>query len=269
MNEVVGGKGRAGVAGGLDGTGREKGGRLGPENEQAGNRGPVPPLFVSGRDAGVAEQIKPGDGRRAAKEGFEAVLVEVGDGRGEHGLFVEDVLTASLLEESGEFRGREVALRGTDPLVIAPARRAVHVEAAGNFRQEQVFVLSIVTGKHLLADDRPNRRFAVVRSDVENPVLDGIDLRGRNPLHNARVIDAEQHDAPLRVGERNQFAGQVFGVRRRHAPRPEADLLELGASIFSGPELVQYLFSTVEHDVTWRDWVGGGIGVLRRSHRPR
>ena len=43
VNEIVGGKRRACVAGRLDGTGREKGGRLGAENEQAGDRGPVPP----------------------------------------------------------------------------------------------------------------------------------------------------------------------------------------------------------------------------------
>jgi len=56
----------------------------------------------------------------------------------------------------------------------------------------------------------------------------------RNPAHGARIVDAEEHDAAVGVGERHQLARELFGIGGRHASFPEADVLELGPAVLAG-----------------------------------
>ena len=126
------------------------------------------------------------------KNRFKAVAVEVVDGRHEHGLVVEHVLAAPFLEQPGQFGRREVALRGTDAHVVASTRRPVDVEPARNLGQEHMPVVSGRVGKQDLAQDRSNRRLAIVRGDVDDPALDRVDARRRNPRHGAGIRDPEE-----------------------------------------------------------------------------
>ena len=62
MRQMVGRELRAGVAGGFYGAGRQEIRRLGGEREQPCHRRAILALFVWRGDAGVAQQIQPGDG---------------------------------------------------------------------------------------------------------------------------------------------------------------------------------------------------------------
>ena len=103
--------------------------------------------------------------------------------------------------------------------------------------------------EQILAQNRSDRRVAVVRGEVDDPVFDHIQALDRNPAHGAGVVDAKKHDAALGVGERHQLARELFGIGRRHASFPEADILELGAAVLAGAQLIQNLVSGVEHRV--------------------
>ena len=102
-------------------------------------------------------------------------------------------------------------------------------------------------GEKCLADDRSNRRIAVMGCDVEHPVFDRIDSCWRDAAHHARIVNAEEHEAAFGIREGNQLTGQLLGVGGDYASIPEAHFLELGAAVFSGPELIQYLISALEH----------------------
>jgi len=117
VDEVVGGQALTRIARRLDRTGGEELGGFRAEGQQAGDGGAVDAALVAERHAGVAEQVEPGDGGRASEEGLESVAVEVVDGGGQDGLLVEHVFASALLEQAGELRGREVALRGADAQV--------------------------------------------------------------------------------------------------------------------------------------------------------
>ena len=123
-----------------------------------------------------------------------------------------------------------------------------------------------------------SRRVAVVGRDIEKPVLDRIQSLRGNPARIARVIDAEEHDAPFSVRERNQLAGKLFGVGGQHAPVPEANLLELGSTVLTRSELVSDLLRGVEHrSVLPVEWLGTRVGACNSclsadpagSHRGR
>ena len=105
MNEIVRGQALTGVARRLNGAGGEALGGFGAEGQPAGDGGAVDAALVAERHAGVAEQVEPGDGRRASEEGLESVAVEVVDGGREDGLFVEHVRASALLEQAGELPG--------------------------------------------------------------------------------------------------------------------------------------------------------------------
>ena len=163
-----------------------------PKVEQAGDGGAVDAVLVPERHPRVAEQVEPGDRRRASEERFEAVAVEAVDGCRQHGLFVEHVLATPFLEQPGQLGRRKVARRGTDAHVVASARRPVDVEPARNLGQEHRSVVSARVGKQDLAQDRSNRRLAIVRGDVDDPALDRVDPRRRNPRHGAGIRNPEE-----------------------------------------------------------------------------
>ena len=127
MHQVIGGKARTTVAGGLDGPRRQEVGRLGREREQASHRRAVHAILVSEGHPSVAQQVQPRNGRRPLEERLESIAVEVLHGGGEHRLLVEHVLAASLLEEPGEFRRRKIPLGGPDPRIVAPTEYSVHI----------------------------------------------------------------------------------------------------------------------------------------------
>ena len=243
-------RGGTAIAGGFDGPRRQELGRLRREREQAGHRRAVDAVLVPERHPGVAQEIEPRDGRRPSEERLESIAVEVLHGGGEHGLLVEHVLSSSLLEQPGELRWREVTLGGPDARVVTTTRGSVHVQAARYLRQQNAVFAFLVIRQECLADDRPNRRIAVVGRDVENPMFDRIPLRRGDSVHRAGIIDSEEHDTPFRVRKSNQLAGKLFRVGGQHAPVPEANLLELGPPVLSRSELASNLLQCVEHRST-------------------
>ena len=154
----------------------------------------------------------------------------------------------------------------------------MHIQAARHLRQQNTVIAFFVVRQECLADDRTNRRIAVVGRDIEKPVLDRIQSPRWNPARGARVIDTEEHDAPFCVRKCNQLAGKLFRVGRRHGPVPEANFLELGSSVFSRPELVSDLLRSVEHQSALPvEWLGTRVGACNPcsgadpagSHRER
>ena len=63
-----------------------------------------------------------------------------------------------------------------------------------------------------LAQNRSNRRLAVVRGDVDDPVLDRVEALRRDAGHGAGIVDAEEDGAAGGVREPNQLTREVLGV---------------------------------------------------------
>ena len=138
----------------------------------------------------------------------------------------------------------------------------MHIQSAWHLRQQNAAIAFFVIRQECLADNRANWRIAVVGRDIEKPVLDRIPSLQGNPARIARVIDAEEHDTPFSVCKRNQLAGKLFRVGGWHGPVPEANLLELGSSVFSRPELVSDLLRGVEHRSTLPvEWLWTRVGA--------
>ena len=175
------------------------------------------------------------------------MAVEVVDGGGQDGLLVEHVFASALLEQAGELGGREVAPGGADAQVVAPAGRAVHVDAARYLGQKHMPFVAGGRREEDLAQNRSNRRLAVVRGDVGDPALDRVEARRRDAGHGAGIVYAEEDGAAVGVREGNQLTREVLGVGGQDAAVAEAEGLELGQTVLSGAELVQNPISRVEH----------------------
>ncbi len=269
MDEVVGRQARSPVAGGFDRSGSEEIGRLSGEHQQAGHGGAVRAVLVAYGHPRVAQQVEPGNRRRPSEERLKSVAVEVSHGCGEHRLLVEHVLASSLLKEPGELRRGKVPFRGPDADVVAPARGAMDVEPARDLRQKNAPVFAACRRQQCLADDRPDRWIAVVRRDVEQPLLDHVQSVGRDAGHCSGIVDPEEDRAALGIRERHQLAGQVFGVGRGHPPLAQAQLLEFGAAILPGANLLEHLRGAVEHRLTLPSWrYSAGFTAALRGGNP-
>ena len=185
-----------------------------------------------------------------AEERLESIAVEVVHGGGRHRLLVEYVLAAPLLEQSGKFRRHQVSFGGPDSYVVAPTRGSVHVQSPGNHRHQDPVIDTAVTREQHLADDRSDRRVAVVGCDVEKPVLCRIQTLVRNPAHPARIIDTKEDGTPCGVRERDELTSELFRIGRQHASIPETHLLELGATVLTRAKLIQNLLLGIEHPTT-------------------
>ena len=227
VDEIVGGEASTSVARGFDGPRRQELGRLRREDEQASHRRAVQAVLIPEGHSGVAQKVEPGNRRQSPEERLESIAVKVPHGGGMHRLFVEHVLAAPLLEKPGKLRRREVPLGGPDPYVVTTTRCSVHIQSAWHLRQQNTVIAFFVVRQECLADDRANRRIAVVGRDIEKPVLDRIPFLRGNPARRARVIDTEEHNAPFGVRKRNQLAGKLLRVGGQHASVPETNLLEL------------------------------------------
>ena len=95
-----------------------------------------------------------------------------------------------------------------------------------------------VVRQKCLADDRPNRRIALVGREVEKPMFDRPSLSGEIPRAALESSTPRNTTPPFGVRKRNQLAGNLFGVGRQYAPVPDTNLVELGSSVLSRPELV-------------------------------
>ena len=250
MDQIIGGQAGSAVARGLDGPGFEEVGRLRREDEQTGDGRAVRPVLVPERHPRVSQQVEPGDGRRPTEERLESIAAEVVHGSGRHGLLVEHVLAAPLLEQPGELWRREIALGGSDPRVVAPTRGSVHVQSSGHHHQQDPNIDASVTRQQHLADHWSDRRLAVVGRDVEKPVFGCIQAFRWNSEHPTRVIDAEEDGTSFGVRKRDQLASELFCVGGQHTSTPESHLLELGATVFARAELIQNLFLGIEHRIT-------------------
>ena len=51
-----------------------------------------------------------------------------------------------------------------------------------------------------------------MRGDVDDPALDRVDARRRNPRHGAGIRNPEEDGAARGVGERDQLAGERLGI---------------------------------------------------------
>ena len=131
--------------------------------------------------------------------------------------------------------------------VVAPAARAVHVEAARYLGQKHVPFLAGGRREEDPAQNRSNRRLTVVRGDVGDPALDRVEARRRDAGHGAGIVYAEEDGAAVGVREGNQLTREVLGVGGQDAAVAEAEGLELGQTVLSGAELVQNPISRVEH----------------------
>ena len=127
----------------------------------------------------------------------------------------------------------------------------MHIDAARYLGQKHVPFLAGGRREEDLAQNRSNRRLAVVRGDVGDPALDRVEARRRDAGHGAGIVDAEE-DGAGGVRERDQLAREVLGVGGQDAAVAETEGLELGQAVLSGAELVQNLVSRVEHRLVSR-----------------
>lgn len=65
-----------------------------------------------------------------------------------------------------------------------------------------------------LAQDRSNRRLAVVGGDVGDLALDRVEARWRNAGGGAGIVDPEEDNADVAVRERDEHGGEVLDVGR-------------------------------------------------------
>ena len=270
MDEFVRRQPGSPIAGGFDPGAPQVLGRLLPEGQQAGYRGPVRSLLVAENHLRIAEEVQPGDLRRPAEESLKPVPVELACFGCEYRLLVEDVATAAVLEEAREFRGVEIALRGPDPQVIAPAGRPVDVNPSRHAGEQHMKVLAGGAAQNFVAQPRSNRRYAVVRGHVDKPGLHLPDPISRKSRNLSGVIHSQHHGAAVGVREGDQFCGEIVGVRGRHTSRSEPDLLELGAAVLTRAALAEDLVGRVEHgsgrvSAASASWCCTRKGVRRRG----
>ena len=121
------------------------------------------------------------------------------------------------------------------------------VEPARHFRQQDAPFFAACGRQQRLADQRPDRRIAVVRRHVEQPLLDRVQSVRWHADHRSGVVHSQEDCAAFGIGERHQLAGQVLGVGGGHAPPAQPQLLELGAPVLAGANLFEHLRGGIEH----------------------
>ena len=105
-------------------------------------------------------------------EAGRLTVARILDGWGDPGQVPERVRARIMVPVPGVELPR---FRGHEPRVVTPSGRAMHVQSTRNLRHENTPIVSTVTREQCLAEDRSNRRIAVVGGDVEHPVFDRID----------------------------------------------------------------------------------------------
>ena len=241
------GRGQCGAAvlSGFDECGTQEVRGILAEGQETGDGGPVDSVTVTGSYARIAQEVEPGKRRRPAEERFETTPLQRLDPGFEDDLFIEHEAAAALLEQPGEFRWIQQSLRRADSGVVAASGGLVDEDSSRDFDDDDAPLGAGGIRGRFAPDRGTDRRFAVVRSDIRDPMLHFPEALLRNAGHGAGILDAQQEEPPVRVGQRDEFRCRLLGSRRGDALLVETDLLEFRSTVLTGPDPAEDLLSTL------------------------
>ena len=147
--------------------------------------------------------------------------------------FLRRLRPTSAAEESRQLRPRDRAAVASDALEISPVRGLMHFVGRRWDPDDQAQPgVAVLAKEEFPIEARNNHRLTVLRSGVDDQLLDQVAFVGLDACRNTVITDAQHDGSTLRVGHARKHLGKPGRgtssfITEQHPAAPEGHFLQL------------------------------------------